>query len=244
MTIDVENFGGSIEPAMITIGGRESPGDDDTALLALARSRMLIFYALQALPPQSLSVRPIGPAIGTAQVGAGRAKDFVVPLEIDDSTRSERATAQDSAAYYRRPHALRYDMLTGPVPGTDLILGMSRRLYSACRTLAAEEAALLETVRADMPDLMATTSPEALDEDQYEDQLRERRELFAEREADERDRLHAATREAYAIGAESSWQQLIDVQPRLDTAPPPEMLESATADVYLALSTASAAMIV
>ena len=43
-------------------------------------------------------------------------------------------------------------MLTGRVRGTDLILGISRRLFAACRSLAAEESQLLPVARMASPD--------------------------------------------------------------------------------------------
>jgi hypothetical protein len=52
-------------------------------------------------------------------------------LEQDPSTQQERILAQDPAAYAeQRPAAQRLDMLTGHIPGTDITIGMSRRLLS------------------------------------------------------------------------------------------------------------------
>jgi hypothetical protein len=242
MTIDVEVVGGgTTEPGFAVDDYGPGPDEDDAELIALVRSRMLNFYVLQALPRDSLFVRPVGPALADRQPGQWRTANLVVPLEGDQSTRAERGElARDRAAYARRPPASRLDMLTGQVPGTDIVLGMSRRLFSACRSLAAEQDQLLRAVRDDLLDLSATTSKGFIGEEEFEVRLRERRAAFAERGADNRDHLYQTTREAYETGRESSWQQLIDVQPQLVIEPPANLLESATADTYLGIDASTA----
>jgi hypothetical protein len=235
MTVDVEVVAGEAESDPVANDRSQSPEVDDAELLALARSRMLNFYALQSLPRESLSVRPVGPAVVATQTSRGRATNLVVPLERDESTRTERLLARDEVAYARRPPSSKLDMLTGQIPGTDVVLGMSRRLFAACRSLAAEEAQLLLAVQTDLPDLPVTTSQGLIDEEEVEDRLRERRAVFAEREAGIRDRLGETTRQAYEIGRESSWQQLLDAQPQLVTDSPANLLESATPDTYLGI---------
>lgn len=235
MTIDIDVCRGTAVSGTAAGGVRPSPEDDDDELVSLARSRMLTFYALQGLPSGSLSVRPVGPAIASAQLGRGRSAELLVPLETERSTRAERAAARDSSAYYSRPPSSRFDMLTGRVPGTDLILGMSRRLFTACRALAAEEARLFETVQADLPSVPESDELAAVSEDWLEDRILERRALFAEREDELRDHLRATTREGYEVGGESSWQQIIDTEPQLIAEPPADLLEGATPDTYLAL---------
>lgn len=64
-----------------------------------------------------------------------------------------------------------------------------------------------------------------------------RRAWFAELEDSARDRIRTATREAYEDRRERNWQQLIEVQPPLVTGSSPGLLESATADTYLAIGT-------
>ena len=131
-------------------------------------------------------------------------------------------------------------MLTGPVPGTDVVVGMSRRLFAACSSLAAEQAQLLSVFRADLPDMAGTIAKESMDEEEVEAFLRERRAAFAEREVGVEDQLRGATRRAYEFGRGSSWQQLIDIQPPLATEPSANLLESATPDTYLAIDARTA----
>ncbi|MFC6880647.1 hypothetical protein [Actinomadura yumaensis] len=216
---------------------RPRPDEDDAELEALARSRMLTYYALQAIPQALLSVRPVGLAVANFEIPPGQATDLVVPLERDESTRTERERARDPSTYAQRPLSARPDMLTGEVPGTDLTVGMSRRLFAACRSLAAEQDRLLPAAQADSPELWDTV-PELMEEE-VEERIRERRASFAEREYEERDRLRATTRQAYERGRESSWPQLLGFEPRLDTDSPADLLESANSDTYLAIDSNS-----
>jgi hypothetical protein len=242
MTVDVEVVGHGVESGAAADDWEHSPDEDDDELLALVRSRMLNFYALEALPRGSLSVRPVGPGVAGPQSPKGPAANLLVPLERDESTRTERLLANDAAAYRRRPPSSRFDMLTGQVPGTDVVMGMSRRLFSACRNLASEQAQLLLDVEAELPGLPKTLSGELTVEEEIEDRLRERRSFFAEREAYRFDQLRGTTREAYEIGRESSWEELLNVQPELVTEPPAYLLESATPDTYLAIEPVTTTM--
>jgi len=133
-------------------------------------------------------------------------------------------------------------MLTGRVPGTDLVLGMSRRLFAACRSLATEESQLLPVAWVGSSDLSVATPLDDLDEDRADYRIRERREQFAYWEEEARDRFLATTREAYEIGRESSWEQLLDVQPQLAAEPPTNLLEGATSDTYLAIERSAPAV--
>ncbi|SNS21145.1 hypothetical protein [Actinomadura mexicana] len=233
VTVDIEAAGRKRESSVLA-NSRRLPDEDDTELVALARSRMLTYYVLRSLPRSLLSVRPIGPAVADLGAFLGQVTDLVVPLERDDSTRRERVVARDRSAYARRPPSERWDMLTGKVPGTDLTLGMSRRLFAACHSLAAEQDRLLLEAQADFPDLWES-APEVVIEDMAEERIRERRAWFAEREAGERERLFGTTRRAYERGRESSWQELLDIEPQLDVEPQANQLESATLDSYLAI---------
>jgi hypothetical protein len=241
MTIDVEKSGGAAGADMHVEHRRLSPGENDDELIALARSRMLNYYTLQALPREALSVRPVGSAVEDVRRRDSRPVDLVYPLESDESTREERTLARSPAAYARRPPSQRLDMLVGRVPGTDLVIGMSRRLYATCRSLAVRDAEIMRTVHEDFPDTEEQRQRRGFDEDAIEEFLVLRRETFAERVADFRDDLRETARRAYAAGGENSWQQLLRAQPQLDAESPAGLLESATPDTYLGIDTSTAA---
>jgi hypothetical protein len=106
---------------------------------------------------------------------------------------------------------------------------MSRRLFEACSSLADEEEHITEE-----------TEPEDeyglfdLD-DEVEEYARERRTAFVEREAALRPQLRNVTRQGFERGQYSSWPQLLEQQPVVDYGSAPTLLESATADTYLAI---------
>jgi hypothetical protein len=249
MTIDIEAIddGAGLEGDPRT-DARPSPDENDEALVVLASSRMLNYHALQGLPRSALTVRPVGAAIGDERRRRTQATDLVFPLEGDQSTSEERASARDSAAYMRRPPSSRLDMLTARIPGTDLVIGMSRRLFAACRRLD-EEHATIRRVLAPYSGEVAVgpppgpfDPPELFDEGTYDDQVQTRRAQFAELEDGSRDHIRAVTRQAYEDGKERDWGQLIALQPQMIPDSSPGLLESATADTYIAIDTLTSAV--
>lgn len=227
VTVDVEVLGD--QPPWTAPPEVPDPATDDSVLINLARSRMLTYYSLQALATSSLSVRPVGLAAADPESWRRRA-GLVYPLEEDPSTQIERALAQNRFAYEeQRPPLQRLDMLTGRVPGTNMIIGLSRRLFEACRDLASEEEQINQEVEAE-------NQPGLFDHDEeLEESTRERRAAFAEREAARRPRLREAARQAFERGGTSSWSELLGQQPDINSGPAPALLESATADTYLAI---------
>lgn len=201
------------------------PAADDSVLVDLARSRMLTYYSLRALPSDALSVRPIGPAVADPESWRRRA-GLVYPLEQDRSTEAERALAQDSSEYaeLRTPA-----MLTGRIPGTNMLIGISRRLFGACRELADEQAQIAGELEPEIQlDLFGS-------EDELEEYSRERRAAFIQLEAARNPRIRAAVRQGFRRGEDSSWYQLLQQQPEVNSGTTPDLLESATADTYLAI---------
>lgn len=234
MTIDVEHVPGA---APITPLSVADPEDSDDALLALTRSRMLLFLCLSAIPATQRRVVPVGAAsaerVGRAEGGT------VALLEHDPTTRVERAAARNVDRYRQRPAGQRHDMLTGQVPGTDLIIGMSRRLFAACRGLATVEQRVASTVDRERP---------APDHDETEDMTEEQYEIVnAERRNLYRQVVHvltpdaaSRTRAGFSRGQQQSWDELIGERTRSRLTAPAGFLEAATADTYLALDVRTA----
>lgn len=197
---------------------------------------MLTYYFLSTLPASAGSVRPVGSAAADL-VSWRRCVGLVYPLEQDPSTQAERLLARNPAVYADlRPSPQRLDILTGRVPGTDVVVGMSRRLFEACRGLAADEEQVAEEAQPSgvPPESSEYLSPES-DED-VEEYQRERRAAFAAREAASRPRLRAAVRQGFERGRNSSWGELLPNESfTINTDPQPGLLESATADTYLAI---------
>jgi hypothetical protein len=236
VTIDVE-----ISPAWApraTSAEVPDPAADDSVLLSLARSRMLTYYSLQALSAGARFVRPVGPIL--ADPGFWRPRiGLVYPLEQDPSTQEERLLARDTAGYAdRRPSEQRLDMLTGRVPGTDMVVGMSRRLFEACRDLAADEEEIADETQPEERPPIADQRGRVEADDQLDEYQHERRAAFAAREAASRPRLRTAARQGFERGRHSTWNELLpDEQLTINASPQPGLLESATADTYLAIDT-------
>jgi hypothetical protein len=124
-------------------------------------------------------------------------------------------------------------MLAATVPGAGLTVGISRRLYAACQYLVGIEREL-----ALQADRIAALRPEARrprDSDQIDEINEERFGAFRRLERQNRAPLLSGVRQGFAIGQDSDWRQLIDIEPPTRIEPPAQQLESATADVYLAI---------
>jgi hypothetical protein len=209
------------------------PAIDDSVLINLARSRMLAYYSLRALTANALSVRPVGPVVADPESWRRRA-GLVYPLEQDPSTQQERFLAQDLSAYAElRPLEQRLDMLTGRVPGTNMTIGLSRRLFEACRNLASEEEQIEEQIATEI-ESEGEYGLFDLDEE-VDEHARARRAAFVRSEAAQRTRLRETTRQGFDRGRDNSWYQLINQEPGINYSSEPDLLESATTDTYLAI---------
>jgi hypothetical protein len=107
---------------------------------------------------------------------------------------------------------------------------MSRRLFEACRNLAREEEQIAEEAQPENEYGLFE-----LDDEEVEEYTRERRAAFVERETALRPQLRDTTRQGFERGRHGSWSQLLDQQPLINTDSAPDLLESATADTYLAI---------
>lgn len=221
MTIDVEEVSGP------------RPGDDrsiDDGLLALARSRMLLYLALRAMPLESLTVLPVGSGVPERRERRG-GLGTVALLEDDPVTEEVRREARSRRG---RRGARQFDMLTGQVPGTDLVVGMSRRLYGACASLAQVEAEIVSEVDV----RQAPPRPDA-GEHEIEVVSVERLHHLHTLEHQRRSFAAANTRQGYDAGADSDWDDLVEGEPRFSAEPVPGYLEAATEDIYLAVDSRS-----
>jgi hypothetical protein len=236
---------------------------NDEALYHLARASMLIYLILESRR-EHVTVVPVGRAADRRAAGARRqTAGLVTLLEVDRSTQvlRQRLTSQQAGSR-AVADAGGIDMLTASVGGTGMTVGLSRRLFAACRALletqnslamqAQREAAqqakeegyaparaadidndiiishvLSEPGRASAQSGRPVASPEA----QTEREQRAYRRL--ERLA--RYALMSGAREGFDTGQERDWRSLTDVDPPLAVGGPAWALESATADVYLAV---------
>lgn len=207
--------------------------EDDAALLTLSRSELLTYLALTSLPPESLSLVAVpAPAAARRRPGLARL------LEEDGQTREVRARLGLSATGRQIRSSDGNDMLVGAIPGTDLQLGMSRRLFGACRSLAAAEDELVresaavvypQTPYMQLRGLATATEVQAA---RWREELRPLRDTRLPE-------LRRTTREGFARGSDTEWDDLIGGTPRFAIPMDEGYLEAATADTYLAVRTES-----
>ncbi|MFI9366621.1 hypothetical protein ACIG5E_37065 [Kitasatospora sp. NPDC053057] len=253
MMIDIEDWPSSSEGPLGDAGAETVDEDslqgDDEALLGLAQARMLTYLALVSLPRNTLKMT----AVGKSQTGHARWRNGLVSLLEDDRETEalRRGLDRDSTGdVIERQQGV--DMLVGRLPGTDLMLGMSRRLFGACRELAGLERQLVSEIDAKLPAPM-TMDVEAplvrmsdgegsvrrsegrLTDREYERRIAERRESLRESRERERGSLHRAVRRGFSLGNAESWAQLAEVSPQLVLPAEDGFLEAATRDTYLAV---------
>ncbi|WP_159329669.1 hypothetical protein [Streptomyces tendae] len=242
MMIDVEGDPATGDPD--NTSDEETLQQDDEALLELARSRMLTYLALSSLPRDGLRVT----AVGRPEEEATRRAPIRL-LESDGPTAELRrhVTPDSGDADIRQRHGL--DMLTGRIPGTDLMLGMSRRLYGACRELAYAERRVIARVREERPMYMdelprevqrQETEVAQRPERQMSDRVREERAAAAQEyarrvRAEQLNDQLRSVRRGFTMGDSGSWTHLIDLTPRLALPSEEGFLEAATSDTYLAV---------
>ncbi|MFF7152980.1 gamma-glutamyltransferase [Streptomyces jietaisiensis] len=215
-------------------------GDSDDALIGAARAQMLAYLALRSAPASQLRTVPV-PADRTSR---RRRTGLTTPLEHDGLTLAMRADAR-GAALQAEQHTLRAgirsmgldDFLTCRIPGTEVHLGMSRKLFAACERLHEEDLAIARRT----PGLRAEDEPsgdqELSDEAQEEQRLTQRR-IFREQQEEARPRLRLLLRDAYERGETSDWSSLLrrSQEPALDLEGDESLLEAATPETYLAVS--------
>ncbi|MER5427214.1 hypothetical protein [Streptosporangium roseum] len=215
-------------------------GDSDDALIGAARAQMLIYLALRSVPASQLRTVPV-PA---DRASRHRRSWLTTPLEGDDLTLDLRAEVRKTASRTERhiPRAsIRSmgldDFLTCRIPGTEVHLGMSRKLFAACKRLHEEDLAIAQHT----PGLRAEDQPadgQELSDDAQEEQRLTQRRIFRERQEKARPRLRPLLRYAYEQGKRSDWSDLLgrSREPELDLEGDEGLLEAATPETYLAVS--------
>ncbi|NJQ03305.1 gamma-glutamyltransferase [Streptomyces sp. PLAI1-29] len=233
--------GGICPTATIPGSPEDHLGASDDALMGTARTQMLVYLALRSAPPSQLRTIALAADRTTRR---RRREGITTPLEGDDATRALRADARGAASNLGDEQSLREgarligldDFLTCRIPGTELHLGMSRRLFAACARLHHEDRMIAERT----PGLRAEDqrfAEEPADEEAEEERRRTQRRIFREQQEEARPQLRRLVRQAYDQGADQEWSDLLPDQqePRLDLDDHPGLLEAATPETYLAL---------
>ncbi|MEN8650030.1 hypothetical protein ABCR94_05140 [Streptomyces sp. 21So2-11] len=242
MMIDIESSPSASETA-------SPPEHDDDALVELARARMLMYLALVSLAPGSLKLTAVGGR--NHELPQQRAGGLVHLLESDDATSDLRRRLDREATGSDINQRGGVDMLTGRLPGTDLLIGMSRRLFGACRALTAMDRTMVAEIQGPSPvshpeqsarrlpdvhtDSIIMMAPSDVSERQYDRHVARRDErvrAFRERRQDD---FRQAARRGFDEGEASPWEEFIQITPQLTVPAEDGFLEAATADTYLAV---------
>ncbi|MEV4179174.1 hypothetical protein [Nonomuraea sp. NPDC049709] len=215
-------------------------GDSDDALIGAARAQMLAYLALRSAPAARL--RTV--LVPADRASRRRRSGLTTPLEGDDLTRDMRAAARGVAPYTER-HTLRTrirsmgldDFVTCRIPGTEVHLGMSRKLYAACERLHEEDLAIAQSTPGLRAEDQSADDQELSDDAQEQQRLTQRR-IFREQQEEARPRLRPRLRDAYERGATRDWSNLLrrPQEPELELESDEGLLEAATPETYLAVS--------
>ncbi|MFF4140744.1 hypothetical protein ACFY0A_04985 [Streptomyces sp. NPDC001698] len=205
---------------------------DDDALLLTAQSQMLVYRALVHGVVEDLRIVPLSSSRGTRQRSSTGSLSCI---EEDKETQFVRQRLiEDPPATEQQLRGRRgvADFIAGRIPGTGTHVGMSRRLFSACRWLdelqvkvAREE----ETRRDPQPDRPDVSWEDAALEAEthaarmsYHDRLRYRN-------------LRGTVREGFEQAERLPWGALLgDREPAVNW-PREGLLEGATAETYIAV---------
>ena len=200
---------------------------DPAAVSDLAYSRMLIYYLLRD-PTAELFLRPMSD-LGTAERTPSRLwTPDPVPMRPDQ-------TDQQASQASSRPRRLdARDMIVTRVPGTAVTVGLSRRLFAACRIIAEADREILDSANDLLADLMAyeaetgeqSPDPDTIRNDMFLEQTRFRERAFFD------DTVYA---EFSRVTERPSRETRVNDREIVYSAPNPRTLESATSDVYIAI---------
>ncbi|MEU4234260.1 hypothetical protein AB0F17_59140 [Nonomuraea sp. NPDC026600] len=233
--------GFDIDESAVGLGSLEDNlGDSDDALIGAARAQMLTYLALRSAPASQL--RTV--LVPADRASRHRRSGLITPLEGDDLTRAMRADARGAARHIER-YALRArirsmgldDFLTCRITGTEVNLGMSRKLFAACERLHEEDLAIAQRTPGLRAEDQLADDQELSDDAQEEQRLTQRR-IFREQQEEARPQLRPRLRDAYERGATSDWSDLLGrpQEPQLDLEGDEGLLEAATPETYLAVS--------
>jgi len=235
MMIDIEADGSAAEN---TVPPEQADDDvlehDDDALVELARARMLTYLALVSLPPGSLRVTAVSDSLNDRL--SRRSGGLVHLLGGDDATSALRRELDSEATSSDIVQQEGVDMLAARLPGTDLMIGMSRRLFGACHELAEAEATMVAEIE-DAP-IMRVPDPAVpgdVSEQRYEKHLAERHERVRGYRDRRRNDFRQAARRGFTAGETSPWERFIEITPELTSPAEDGFLEAATRDTYLAV---------
>ncbi|MFI1885957.1 gamma-glutamyltransferase [Streptomyces jumonjinensis] len=225
---------GSSSPLGGPQSAEEAIHEDDTgsALLDAARAKMLPYLVLRSLQQSSFSrlrLVPVSQNRTWRRPQPGR----LTLMEDDGGTREQRDALRRRTSSPTDADARQVGLegfLTARVPHTEVTLGMSRQLYSACAELFQAD----REIATQIPGLRAEDhSPEMDDHDLDARSTAVRRE-YRERQEEARPHLQRRLRAAFSDTRDQPWEARLGDTPGFTIAP--AALEATTPETYLSIN--------
>ncbi|MFF9089942.1 gamma-glutamyltransferase [Streptomyces sp. NPDC014991] len=228
----------STSPASPGPRSTEDDLDEDESgvrLLDVARSQMLLFLSLRAVWIASSSRLRLVP-VARNRAERRRASGLLTLTEDDEATRHRRDALRERPGGPSDEQAREVGLeafLTARMPGTEIYLGMSRRLYAACETLYWAD----RDIAARTPGLRAEDLGGAEPhEGEIDRRVTAARREYRERQEDARPRLQRQVRDAFIEADDQPWTSRVGENPEFTVSP--GTLESTTPETYLAVDAA------
>lgn len=217
-------------------GAEDYIAEDVEALLAVARSQLMVYQAIAFGAVEDLRLIPISKARSARfryRTGS------LTPVERDEPTREIRyrlrsESVTDEAALRSRGDAS--DFVAARLPGTGVHVGMSRRLFAACAALHQAQSEMPVNESLFLPDLVRRRH--SVDDEEREEYSRATRRAYYEQEEERGPRLRADIRHGFAQADARPWSDLLSgrqVEVSLEDSEESGLLEGTTAETYLAI---------
>jgi hypothetical protein len=213
---------------------------DDDALLNAAKSQLLVYLNLRYGTRPGLRLVPLSadrrarPRLRTGSL---------TPLELDVATLELRRELQarppvDETELRQRGGT--GDFLVRRVSGTDVFLGMSRRLFAACKRLHEEQMLMVDEDPV-LSTMAALEEEQDFDDDEVlrESRRQDFRDRYRDRQYEQGPRLRPAIRRAYEEAETQDWVELTEGARPGVVIDGQGLLEGATAETYIALGGAN-----
>ncbi|MCX0246571.1 gamma-glutamyltransferase [Streptomyces drozdowiczii] len=240
------HIGGSAASAGTCPGSVPGPGDgpqtaeasleeDDqgSTLLDVARSQMLLFLSLRAVEiASSASLRLVPVARDRHN---RRASGLLTLMEDDHSTRERRealARQKESPSDGSARGLGLESFLTARIPNSEVILGMSQRLYAACEELYQADREIADQTPGLRAEDRVTVG---LSDEAIDDRASSARREYRERQQFEQPRIQRRVRDAFTAAEEQRpWASRLGANPEFTLSP--GTLEGTTPETYLAIN--------
>ncbi|MEU3294301.1 gamma-glutamyltransferase [Streptomyces longwoodensis] len=219
------------------LSAEESLDEDESGahLLDVARSQMLLFQSLRAVEIAGFSQLRLVP-VAHNRAERRRTSGLLTLMEDDEATRQGRDALRERPGEPSDEQAREVGLenfLTARIPGTEVTLGMSQRLYAACESLYWAD----RDIAAHTPGLRAEDLSVAdLREGEIDRRVTAARREYRERQEDARPRLQRQVRDAFTEADDQPWISRMGANPAFELSP--GTLESTTPETYLAIDPA------